>query len=77
MTFVRQRKDILINDGVCVCLLTDALTLQFRVEAFNIWNHTQFNPPAGQDMNTPATFGKTTSTSVTPRVMQFGLKLLF
>jgi hypothetical protein len=57
--------------------LTEALTLQFRVEAFNVWNHTQFNPPAGQDMNTPATFGKITSTSVTPRVMQFGLKLLF
>jgi len=57
--------------------LTEALTLQFRVEAFNVWNHAQFNPPAGQDLNTPATFGKITSTSVTPRVMQFGLKLLF
>jgi hypothetical protein len=57
--------------------ITEGLTLQFRTEAFNIWNHTQFNPPAGIDMNTQATFGTITSSSVTPRVIQFGLKLLF
>ncbi|HXO45010.1 MAG TPA: TonB-dependent receptor [Candidatus Cybelea sp.] len=52
-------------------------TLQFRVESFNIWNHPQFDPPFGVDANTPSTFGEITSTSTTPRVMQFGLKLLF
>jgi hypothetical protein len=52
-------------------------TLQFRAEAFNIWNHPQFDPPFGVDTNTPLTFGQITSTSTTPRVMQFGLKLLF
>jgi hypothetical protein len=52
-------------------------TLQFRAEAFNIWNHPQFDPPFGVDANTPSTFGEITSTSTTPRVMQFGLKLLF
>ena len=52
-------------------------TLQFRAEAFNIWNHPQFNPPFGTDISTPTTFGKITSTSTTPRVWQFGLKLLF
>jgi hypothetical protein len=52
-------------------------TLQFRAEAFNIWNHPQFDPPFGFDANTPLTFGQVTSTSTTPRVMQFGLKLLF
>jgi Carboxypeptidase regulatory-like domain len=57
--------------------ITEGLTLQFRVEAFNIWNHAQFAPPAGIDVNTAATFGKITATSVTPRVMQFGVKLLF
>jgi hypothetical protein len=52
-------------------------TLQFRAEAFNIWNHAQFNPPYENDISTPATFGKITSTSTTPRIWQFGLKLLF
>jgi hypothetical protein len=52
-------------------------TLQFRVEAFNIWNHPQFDPPFGNDVSTPTTFGIVTATSTTPRVMQFGLKLLF
>ena len=52
-------------------------TLQFRAEAFNIWNHPQFSPPFGFDGNTSLTFGQVTSTSTTPRVMQFGLKLMF
>jgi hypothetical protein len=51
-------------------------SLQFHVDAFNIFNHAQFNPP-GNDINTASTFGIITSTSVTPRVMQFGLKFLF
>ena len=50
--------------------------LEFHIDAFNIWNHAQFNPP-GNDVNTSSTFGIITSTSVTPRVMQFALKLLF
>ena len=50
--------------------------LEFHIDAFNIFNHAQFNPP-GNDVNTPSTFAKITSTSVTPRVMQFALKLLF
>jgi Carboxypeptidase regulatory-like domain/TonB dependent receptor len=52
-------------------------TLEFHVEAFNLFNHPQFNPPYGNDINTPSTFGYITSTSVTPRVFQFGLKYLF
>ena len=52
-------------------------TLEFHLDAFNVFNHSQFNPPYGNDVNTPATFGQITSTSVTPRVMQFGLKYLF
>jgi hypothetical protein len=52
-------------------------TLEFHLDAFNVFNHSQFNPPYGNDVNTPATFGRITSTSVTPRVMQFGLKYIF
>ena len=51
-------------------------TLQFRAEGFNIWNHTQFNPP-GNNVNLPSTFGLISSTANTARVFQFALKLLF
>jgi hypothetical protein len=55
-------------------------TLQFRAEFYNIWNHPQFDPPFGNNVsNTSAAtpFGIITSTSTTPRVIQFGLKYLF
>lgn len=52
-------------------------TLEFHMDAFNLFNHPQFNPPAGNDVNVPSTFGVINSTSVTPRVFQFGLKYLF
>jgi hypothetical protein len=57
--------------------LTEGITLQFRTEFYNIWNHAQFAPPFGNDVSTPSTFGKITATSTTPRVIQFGVKLLF
>ncbi len=57
--------------------VTEWGTLQFRLEAFNVFNHAQFNPPAGNNVNVSSTFGKITSTSVTPRVLQFALKFLF
>ena len=52
-------------------------TLELHMDAFNLFNHPQFNPPAGNDVNVPSTFGVINSTSVTPRVFQFGLKYLF
>jgi hypothetical protein len=57
--------------------ITEGTSLQFRAEFYNIWNHTQFAPPAGIDVSTASTFGVVNSTSVTPRVVQFALKFLF
>jgi hypothetical protein len=56
--------------------------LEFRVETFNTWNHTQFNQVAnnisfsktGQLINT--NFGQFTS-AFDPRILQLGLKLYF
>ncbi len=48
--------------------------LEFRVESFNAWNHTQFNAVSSTFTNSD--FGKVTSTW-DPRVFQMGLKLLF
>jgi len=56
--------------------ITEGMSLELHIDAFNVFNHAQFNPP-GNDVNASSTFGIITSTSVTPRVMQFGLKFLF
>jgi hypothetical protein len=57
--------------------ITEWGTLQFRAEFYNLFNHAQFAPPSGNDVDTPSTFGQITSTSTTPRVIQFGVKFLF
>jgi len=48
--------------------------LQFRMEAFNLLNHTNFGLP-GASINT-GTFG-VISSSMSPRILQFALKLNF
>ena len=51
--------------------------LQFRAEAFNVFNHAQFNNPSGDVNNTGAGgFGYVTSAN-NPRIMQVALKLIF
>jgi len=55
--------------------ITEALTLQFRTEWYNVWNHAQFNPPVNNVGF--STFGQVQNSSVPPRIMQFALKLLF
>ena len=51
--------------------------VQFRAEAFNVFNHAQFNNPSGQFNNTGAGgFGYVTSARP-PRLMQIALKLQF
>jgi Carboxypeptidase regulatory-like domain len=54
-------------------------TLQFRTEFYNLWNHPQFsNPVSSTFTGTPGgTFGQINSTSVAPRVIQFGLHFNF
>ncbi|HWF11642.1 MAG TPA: TonB-dependent receptor [Bryobacteraceae bacterium] len=65
--------------------ITEKLTAQFRVEAFNIFNHPDFNSPnpslftlgaTGSAIPNPLA-GQITSTVNAPRQIQFALKLLF
>jgi hypothetical protein len=51
------------------------LNLQFRAEFFNLFNHPQFGPP-GNTFGTP-NFGIVSSQYNNPRLVQFGLKLMF
>ncbi|MGA9883613.1 MAG: TonB-dependent receptor [Candidatus Acidiferrales bacterium] len=60
--------------------VTEWGTLQFRAEFYNIWNHAQFSNPVSTGYPSSllgSTFGDIQSTSVEPRVIQFGLKFLF
>jgi hypothetical protein len=63
--------------------ITERQSIQFRAEFFNLFNHTQFNAPNTAlfasplpDENSP-NFGRLTTTSVNPRVIQLGLKYVF
>lgn len=49
--------------------------LEFRLEAFNAFNHTQWGP-AGTNLEAPTQFGVITSTRA-PRIMQFVLRYAF
>jgi hypothetical protein len=57
--------------------ITESKSLEFRFEAFNIFNHTQFMNPSGVFNPDPASqFGKV-SAARDPRIMQAALRFLF
>jgi len=57
--------------------LTESKSLLFRVEAFNVFNHTQFNGPSAVDGNIgSSTFGDAISAAA-PRILQGALKFTF
>jgi hypothetical protein len=55
---------------------TEAKTLQFRAEFFNIFNHANFGIPVN-DLNTPPDTTGSIQTSQPGRLVQFALKFLF
>jgi hypothetical protein len=57
--------------------LTESKSLLFRVEAFNVFNHAQFNGPGSVDGNIGSTtFGNAIS-AASPRILQGALKFNF
>ena len=57
--------------------LAESRTLQLRAEAFNVWNHAQFDGPAAVNGNIgSANFGQITSAAA-PRLVQLAVKFSF
>jgi hypothetical protein len=61
--------------------LREGMSLEFRAETFNLFNHPQFGmpgagPPTFSGVGAP-NFGVVTSTVNNPRLIQFALKLIF
>jgi hypothetical protein len=55
--------------------ITETMNIQFRAEAFNIWNTPQFGSPSNT-INT-TTFGQISSLAIPPRQLQLALKFYF
>ena len=56
-------------------VLAERLSLQFRAEAFNVLNRPQYAPP--NTMQGTRAFGAVTALENMPRILQFGLKLIY
>jgi len=54
--------------------IRERIDVQFRAEFFNLFNNVNFNAPNGNVAS--AQFGRITS-ALDPRILQFGLKMLF
>ena len=54
--------------------VTESKSLELRFEAFNVWNHAQFNNPTG--LFNSSQFGFVTSANP-PRILQVAAKFLF
>jgi hypothetical protein len=66
--------------GKYFAIYRDRVKLQFRCDAFNVFNHPSFSIPDTDNLDitqTNADFGQITATDSAPRVLQGSLRLVF
>jgi hypothetical protein len=71
----QNNTDIAVIKRTRIGWLKEGANVEFRTEFFNAFNTPQFNNPSTNASS--AAFGQITSTSVSARIIQFGLKLNF
>ena len=71
----QNNSDIAIIKRTPVGFLGEGGNIEFRTELFNAFNHPQFGSPSTNASS--AIFGTITTTTVNPRIIQFGLKVNF
>jgi hypothetical protein len=78
--------DLSLIKNIRLSRISESFNLQLRVEAFNVFNHTNFQAPTnnnsfGGQLNfnqvSPGTAGLLDSTATSSRQLQFGAKLIF
>jgi len=57
--------------------IEERYNVQFRAEAFNLWNHTQLGPFPGSSITNQAALGVYSTLHHAPRVVQLALKIAF
>ena len=57
--------------------ITESTNLQFRAEAFNLFNHPQFGGPGNLDFTDATAFSQINGLIGNPRLLQLALKLTF
>jgi hypothetical protein len=79
----QHNMDMSIFKDIKVGGLSEAGTVQFRTEFFNTFNTPQFASQTTTQFSTAITqrgapsFGRITATTVSPRLIQFGIKYIF
>jgi hypothetical protein len=71
----QNNSDIAIIKRTPLRFISESTNVEFRAELFNAFNHPQFGNPGTNASQ--ATFGVISTTSVNPRIIQFGLKFNF
>lgn len=71
----QNNTDVAVIKRTPISWLKEGANVEFRTEFFNAFNTPQFSNPSTNGSS--AAFGTITSTSVSPRIIQFGLKLNF
>ena len=78
-------RNIVLTDGIVnfdfgltkMFDITEGTDLEFRWEAFNLFNNVNFGVPKNDLHSDGAAFGQVLRTSTDERIMQFGLKFIF